>query len=40
MHLGPTLPAFLSENVANVLVDKFGIAGIGEVEEDIDMFLA
>ncbi|MFO7880584.1 MAG: hydroxylamine reductase, partial [Bacteroidales bacterium] len=39
IHLGPTLPAFLSPNVANVLVDKFGIAGIGEVEEDIEMFM-
>jgi len=39
IHLGPTLPAFLSDNVANVLVDKFGIAGIGSVEEDIEYFL-
>ena len=39
IHLGPTLPAFLSENVANVLVNEFGIAGIGEVEDDIDLFL-
>jgi hydroxylamine reductase len=39
IHLGPTLPAFLSPNVANVLVDKFGIAGIGEVEDDIEMFM-
>jgi hydroxylamine reductase len=39
IHLGPTLPAFLSENVANVLVDTFGIAGIGSVEEDIEAFL-
>ncbi|MGM0462116.1 MAG: hydroxylamine reductase [Fibrobacterota bacterium] len=36
IHLGPTLPAFLSPNVANILVEKFGIAGIGTVEEDID----
>ena len=35
IHLGPTLPAFLSPAVANVLVENFGIAGIGEVEEDI-----
>lgn len=35
IHLGPTLPAFLSPNVANVLIENFGIAGIGEVEEDI-----
>jgi hydroxylamine reductase len=39
IHLGPTLPAFLSENVANVLVDKFGIAGIGTVEDDLKLFL-
>ena len=35
IHLGPTLPAFLSPNVANVLIENFGIAGIGEVEDDI-----
>ncbi|MFA8298953.1 MAG: hydroxylamine reductase [Hyphomicrobiales bacterium] len=40
IHLGPTLPAFLSPNVANVLVDTFGIAGIGEVDDDIKMFMA
>ena len=40
IHLGPTLPAFLSPNVANVLVEKFGIAGIGSVEDDIKMFMA
>ncbi len=39
IHLGPTLPAFLSENVANVLINKFGIAGIGSVEEDINLLL-
>ncbi len=39
IHLGPTLPAFLSENVAKVLIDKFGIAGIGTVEEDIKAFM-
>ncbi|MFP4662740.1 MAG: hydroxylamine reductase [Halanaerobiales bacterium] len=39
IHLGPTLPAFLSENVTNVLVDKFGIGGITEVEDDIEMFM-
>ncbi|HZJ82869.1 MAG TPA: hydroxylamine reductase [Clostridia bacterium] len=39
IHLGPTLPGFLSPNVANVLVEKFGIAGIGEVDEDIEMFM-
>ncbi|MBI9069062.1 MAG: hydroxylamine reductase [Salinivirgaceae bacterium] len=40
IHLGPTLPAFLSPNVAKVLVDTFGIAGIGSVEDDIKMFMA
>jgi hydroxylamine reductase len=35
IHLGPTLPAFLSPNVANVLVENFGIAGIGTVEDDL-----
>ncbi len=39
IHLGPTLPGFLSPNVAKVLVENFGIAGIGEVDEDIEMFL-
>lgn len=39
IHLGPTLPGFLSPNVANVLVDKFGISGISSVEEDIQMFM-
>ena len=38
IHLGPTLPAFLSPNVAKVLVDNFGIAGIGTVEEDLALF--
>ncbi len=38
IHLGPTLPAFLSPNVANVLLEKFGIAGIGTVEEDMELF--
>lgn len=38
IHLGPTLPAFLSPNVAKVLVENFGIAGIGTVEEDLDKF--
>ena len=38
IHLGPTLPAFLSPNVAKVLVDNFGIAGIGSVEEDLKLF--
>ena len=38
IHLGPTLPAFLSPNVAKVLVENFGIAPIGTVEEDIKLF--
>ena len=38
IHLGPTLPAFLSPNVANVLVNNFGIAGIDTVENDIKKF--
>ena len=40
IHLGPTLPAFLSPNVTNVLVEKFNIAGISNVDEDLKMFLA
>jgi hydroxylamine reductase len=40
IKLGPTLPAFLSPNVANVLVDKFGISGINTVEEDMKTMLA
>ncbi|MGD9929621.1 MAG: hydroxylamine reductase [Mangrovibacterium sp.] len=39
IHLGPTLPAFLSPNVANVLVQNFGIAGITTVDEDMKLFL-
>ena len=38
IHLGPTLPAFLSPNVAKVLVKNFGIAGIGTVEDDLELF--
>lgn len=38
IHLGPTLPAFLSPNVAKVLVENFGIAGIGTVDQDMDLF--
>lgn len=38
IHLGPTLPAFLSPNVAKVLVENFGIAGIGTVEDDMKIF--
>ena len=40
IHLGPTLPAFLSPNVAKVLVDNFGIAGIGTVEDDIRLLFS
>jgi len=39
IHLGPTLPAFLSPNVAKVLVENFGIGGITNVEDDLNMFL-
>jgi hydroxylamine reductase len=39
IHLGPTLPAFLSPNVAKVLVENFGIGGITNVEDDLEMFL-
>lgn len=39
IHLGPTLPAFLSPNVAKVLVENFGIGGITNVEDDIKMFM-
>ncbi|GET34397.1 hydroxylamine reductase [Prolixibacter bellariivorans] len=39
IHLGPTLPAFLSPNVANVLVENFGIAGIKTADEDIEVFM-
>lgn len=40
IHLGPTLPGFRSPNVAKVLVEKFGIAGIGTVDSDIELFMA
>ena len=40
IHLGPTLPGFLSPNVAKVLVETFGIAGIGNPEEDVELFMA
>ena len=40
IHLGPTLPGFLSPNVVKVLVENFGIAGISTVEEDIKQFMA
>lgn len=39
IHLGPTLPGFLSPNVAKVLVEKFGIAGIGTADGDIELFM-
>ena len=39
IHLGPVLPAFLSENVVNVLVENFGIGGISNVEDDMKMFM-
>lgn len=40
IHLGPTLPAFLSPNVAKVLIENFGIAGIGTVDDDMKIFLS
>lgn len=39
IHLGPTLPAFLSPNVAKLLIENFGIAGIGTVDDDLRRFL-
>jgi hydroxylamine reductase len=39
IHLGPTLPGFLSPNVAKVLIEKFEISGIGSVEDDLNLFL-
>ena len=39
IHLGPTLPAFLSSNVAKVLVENFGIAGIGSVDDDMKLLV-
>ena len=39
IHLGPTLPAFLSPNVAKVLVENFGIAGITTVDEDLEILI-
>lgn len=38
IHLGPTLPEFLSPNTAKVLVERFGIAGIGTADEDLELF--
>lgn len=40
IHLGPTLPAFLSPNVAQVLIDTFGIGGVTNVDDDLKMFMA
>jgi hydroxylamine reductase len=40
IHLGPTLPAFLSPHVVQVLVDNFGIAGITNVADDVEVFMA
>lgn len=39
IHLGPTLPGFLSPNVANVLIERFGIAGIATADEDVALFM-
>lgn len=39
IHLGPTLPGFLSPNIASVLIEKFGIAGIGSIDDDIKLFI-
>lgn len=39
IHLGPTLPAFLSPDVAKVIIDKFGVAGISTVEDDLFSFM-
>jgi len=39
IHLGPTLMGFLSPNFAKVLVERFGIAGVGQVEDDIKLFM-
>ncbi len=40
IHLGPTLPGFLSPNVAKVLIEQFGIAGVGTADSDIELFMA
>ena len=39
IHLGPTLPGFLSPNVAKILIETFGIAGIGTAEDDVEFFM-
>lgn len=38
IHLGPSLPAFLSPDIATILIEEFGIAGINTVEEDMKIF--
>ena len=38
IHIGPTLPAFLSENVTTLLVEQFGLGSITTVEEDLKLF--
>lgn len=40
IHLGPTLPGFLSPNVAKVLIETFGIAGVGTPSDDVELFMA
>ena len=40
IHLGPTLPAFLSPDITKILIENFGIGGIKTVDEDLKMFLA
>jgi len=39
IHLGPSLPGFLSPNVGKVLVEKFGLSSIDTVEDDLELFL-
>lgn len=40
IHLGPTLPAFLSENILNILIDKFGLSGISNVKNDMEILFS
>ena len=40
IHVGPTLPAFMSENVRKILIEKFGLGTISTVDEDLQKFLA
>ncbi|NCB49432.1 MAG: hydroxylamine reductase [Alphaproteobacteria bacterium] len=40
IHLGPTLPAFLSPNIVKILIETFGISGIGKVDDDIKLFMS